>query len=169
MSTQRAKGYFLAQKLSMSRYYDPAIFFKSFVHKCLPTSLTLFKQFVDFCGRFRVPLMQYSKIRYILLELFKEWILMVTMDILFVLVCSSRCKVDNPAVRDEGANLDLVSRKMKRVLLGWWHLVIPLASTNFHSRYIPSVIFYSWPSPFPLLFRNSILHFLEINLLLIIC
>jgi len=49
-------------------------------------------KFVDFCGRFRVPLMQY--------------------------ICSSRCKVDNPAVRDEGANLDLVSRKMKRVLLG---------------------------------------------------
>jgi len=58
-------------------------------------------KFVDFCGRFRVPLMQY--------------------------ICSSRCKVDNPAVRDGDAensrlgavtNTDLVSRKMKRVLLG---------------------------------------------------
>jgi len=69
-------------------------------HKCVnPTCKGVFfnskvehVKFVDFCGRFRVPLMQY--------------------------ICSSRCKVDNPAVRNEGANLDLVTRKMKRVLLG---------------------------------------------------
>ena len=61
-----------------------------------------------------------NTVRYISLKnLFKEWVLLVTIYIFFALVCSSRCKVDNPAVRDEGANLDLVSRKMKRVLLGW--------------------------------------------------
>lgn len=45
-------------------------------------------KFVDFCGKYRVPLMQY--------------------------ICSSRCHVDKPAVGDP----ILESRKMKRVLLG---------------------------------------------------
>lgn len=75
-------------------------------HKCVnPTCKGVFfnskvehVKFVDFCGRFRVPLMQY--------------------------ICSSRCKLDNPAVRDtaeigvDSANPELESRKMKRVLLG---------------------------------------------------
>jgi len=45
-------------------------------------------KFVDFCGKYRVPLMQY--------------------------ICSSRCHADKPAVGDP----DLEDRKMKRVLLG---------------------------------------------------
>ena len=45
-------------------------------------------KFVDFCGKYRVPLMQY--------------------------LCSSRCHDDKPAV----VNSDLESHKMKRILLG---------------------------------------------------
>ena len=57
-------------------------------------------KFVDFCGKYRVPLMQY--------------------------LCSSRCHVDKPAYSDEGrrdstidaAKIEEESKKMRKVLLG---------------------------------------------------
>ena len=47
-------------------------------------------KFVDFCGKYKIPLLQY--------------------------LCSSRCKDDKPAVRQK--DVFTVEDKMKRVLLG---------------------------------------------------
>ena len=47
-------------------------------------------KFVDFCGKYRIPLMQY--------------------------LCSPQCSGDRPAVRSSNPNFE--SRKMKKVLLG---------------------------------------------------